>query len=83
MLVPARPDDPASDANRQAWGVLMNWDKPVLLCYSDADPIMAGAERPFLKLVPGTQGQPHTTLRGRTLSRKTMARPGPRPLLTG
>lgn len=64
-LVPARPDDPASDANRAAWMSLTKWEKPVLLCYSDNDPIMAGAERPFLKLVPGTKGQPHMTLRGR------------------
>lgn len=65
VLVPARPDDPASEDNRNAWRILMKWDKPVLLCFSDADPIMAGAEQPFLKLVPGTKGQPHMTLHGR------------------
>ena len=65
MLVPTRPDDPASEANRQAWQVLMEWRKPALMCFSDADPIMAGGDRPFLKLVPGTRNQPHQTLRGR------------------
>lgn len=65
LLVPARPDDPASEANRRAWMKLTQWTRPVLLCYSDADPIMAGADQPFLKLVPGTKGQPHITLRGR------------------
>lgn len=65
VLVPISPDDPASDDNRRAWQVLQQWDRPALMCFSDADPIMAGAEKPFLKLVPGTRGQPHITLRGR------------------
>ncbi len=65
LLVPASPDDPASEANRRAWKVLSGWEKPMLLCYSDGDPIMAGADQSFLKRVPGTRSQPHTTLRGR------------------
>jgi haloalkane dehalogenase len=65
MLVPTEPDDPASEANREAWKVLMQWHKPALMCFSDADPIMAGGEKPFLKLVPGTRDQPHVTLKGR------------------
>ena len=64
-LVPVRPDDPESEPNRRAWNVLKQWEKPALMCFSDADPIMAGGEKPFLKLVPGTQGQPHITLKGR------------------
>lgn len=64
-LVPTRPDDPASEANRKAWLALTHWEKPMLLCFSDGDPITAGADAPFLKLVPGTRGQPHTTLSGR------------------
>jgi haloalkane dehalogenase len=35
------------------------------MCFSDADPIMRDGEKPFLKLVPGTRGQPHVTLSGR------------------
>lgn len=65
LLVPISPDDPACAANRRAWQVLMQWEKPALMCFSDADPIMAGGEKPFLKLVPGTRGQPHLTLKGR------------------
>lgn len=65
LLVPTRPDDPASEDNRKAWLALTRWEKPALLCFSDSDPVTAGAERPFLKLVPGTSGQPHVTLRGR------------------
>lgn len=63
-LVPTSPDDPASEANRQAWQVLMRWKKPVLLTFSDSDPITGGGDRVFLKLVPGTKGQPHTTIKG-------------------
>jgi haloalkane dehalogenase len=65
MLVPTEPDNPASAANRAAWRVLREWHKPALMCFSDADPIMAGGEKPFLKLVPGTHNQPHITLQGR------------------
>jgi haloalkane dehalogenase len=35
------------------------------MCFSDNDPIMAGGEKVFLKLVPGTRNQPHVTLKGR------------------
>ena len=65
LLVPTSPDDPAAPANRQAWKVLREWHKPALMCFSDSDPIMAGGEKPFLKLVPGAKNQPHVTLKGR------------------
>jgi haloalkane dehalogenase len=64
MLVPCRPDDPASDANRRAWEVLKGFGKPFLCAYSDSDPITRGADRLFLDLVPGTKGQAHTTITG-------------------
>ena len=64
ILVPTSPDDPASEENRRAWSILMNWKKPALMCFSDNDPITNGADRPFLKLVPGTRNQPHITLKG-------------------
>jgi haloalkane dehalogenase len=64
ILVPTSPEDPASEENRKAWSVLMAWEKPALMCFSDNDPITNGADRPFLKLVPGTRNQPHITLKG-------------------
>ena len=64
MLVPNRPDDPAADANRAAWQVLLAWDKPVLLCYSDGDPTTAAMRPVFEDKVPGCSGQPHVTLSG-------------------
>jgi haloalkane dehalogenase len=63
-LVPTRPDDPASDANRAAWEALASWRKPFLTAFSDGDPITGGGDRIFRKLVPGAEGTPHTTLRG-------------------
>ena len=63
-LVPTRPDDPASEANRRAWEVLRQWDKPFLTAFSDCDPVTRGGDRVFQKLVPGARGEPHTTITG-------------------
>ena len=63
-LVPVTPDDPAAQPNRDAWEVLRQWSKPFLTAFSDGDPIMRGFDRAFHKLVPGTAGQPHTTIEG-------------------
>jgi haloalkane dehalogenase len=63
-LVPTTPDDPASQANRDAWEVLKRFDKPFLTAFSDQDPITRGGDRVFRELVPGAQGQPHTTITG-------------------
>jgi haloalkane dehalogenase len=64
LLVPTKPDDPAAAANRRAWEVLRRWKKPFLTAFSDSDPVTRGGERVFQKLVPGAQGQPHTTIAG-------------------
>jgi haloalkane dehalogenase len=61
-LVPTRPDDPASAANRAAWEVLSRWDKPFLTAFGDSDAITRGADTVLQKLIPGCAGQPHTTL---------------------
>ena len=64
MLVPIKPDDPASSPNRKAWEVLKKWDKPFLTAFSDSDPITRGGDAYFHKLIPGTKGQAHTTIVG-------------------
>src|SRR3990172_201319 len=64
LLVPTRPDDPASAANRKAWEVLRRWEKPFLTAFSDSDPITRGGDRAFQTLGPGTKGQPPTTTAG-------------------
>ncbi len=63
-LVPASPDDPASEPNRQAWTRLMQFDKPFLTAFSDSDPITRGADAVLQRLIPGASGQAHTTLVG-------------------
>ncbi|HUA93993.1 MAG TPA: haloalkane dehalogenase [Acidimicrobiales bacterium] len=62
LLVPVSPDDPAAEANRQAWTVLRAFDRPFLCAFSDGDPITRGAERQFVEEVPGAAGQPHITI---------------------
>jgi haloalkane dehalogenase len=64
LLVPTRPDDPASEANRRAWDVLRCFDKPFLCAFSDSDPITKGADRPFRDEIPGAATQKHTTITG-------------------
>jgi haloalkane dehalogenase len=54
-LVPTRPDDPASAANRAAWQRLSTWDKPFLVAFSDADPITSGMAPVLSRVVPGAQ----------------------------
>jgi len=64
LLVPMSPDDPAAVPNRKAWEVLARWEKPFLTAFSDSDPITRGSDRVFQKMIPGTKGQPHTTIVG-------------------
>lgn len=63
-LVPITPDNPAAEANRQAWQALMKFEKPFLTAFSDSDPITAGGDRFFQRVVPGAKGQPHTIIKG-------------------
>jgi haloalkane dehalogenase len=61
-LVPIEPDDPASQANRAAWEIFAKWDKPMIMLFSDSDPVTKGSDRLFLEKVPGTKGQAHRTI---------------------
>jgi haloalkane dehalogenase len=63
-LVPTSSEDPESIENEKAWKILKQWKKPFLTAFSDGDPITHGGERVFQKLIPGAQGQPHTTIKG-------------------
>ncbi|TMA51467.1 MAG: alpha/beta fold hydrolase [Deltaproteobacteria bacterium] len=62
LLVPTSPDDPAAPANRRAWESLRRWDRPFLTAFSDSDPITQGADALLREAIPGTRGQPHTTI---------------------
>ena len=63
-FVPTTPDDPEAPANRHAWNVLSQFDKPFLTCFSDLDPVTKGGDAPFLAKVPGAKGQAHITIEG-------------------
>jgi len=62
-LVPLGPNVAVPDQVK-AWETLDRWEKPFLCCFSDSDPITRGGEALFKARVPGTAGQPHTTLKG-------------------
>ena len=63
-LVPIMPDNPAIPANRAAWKVLEQWQKPFLTAFSDGDPVTAGRHVRFQETVPGAKGQRHPTIAG-------------------
>ncbi len=61
-LVPVRPDDPASAANRGAWGRLREWHKPFLCAFSDGDPITSGMVAVLQRSIPGAAAQAPVTI---------------------
>jgi haloalkane dehalogenase len=63
-LIPQTLDHPATPAVQAAWEVLKRFEAPWLNAFSDGDPITRGADGLFAALVPGTAGQPHTTIEG-------------------
>ena len=62
LLVPITTDDPQTENNRAAWQTLKRFSKPFLTAFSDSDPVTAGGNKIMQKLIPGTQGQSHTTI---------------------
>ncbi|HET6708738.1 haloalkane dehalogenase [Amycolatopsis sp.] len=63
-LVPYRPDDPASEANRAAWKTLTELEIPFLVAFSDGDPI-TGEMAPVLRqAMRGAQGVEHPVIAG-------------------
>lgn len=62
-LVPLGPN-PAVAAQKAAWDVLEQFEKPFLCCFSDSDPITRGGDAVFLERVPGAAYMQHRSLRG-------------------
>jgi haloalkane dehalogenase len=62
LLVPTTPDNPASQANRLAWQSLQQFNRPFITAFSDSDPVTAGGDKIMQKLIPGCEGQAHTTI---------------------
>jgi haloalkane dehalogenase len=64
LLVPTRPDDPATPANRAAWDALTRCHLPFLCAFSDGDPITAAMEPLLRESVPGAAGREHPRITG-------------------
>jgi haloalkane dehalogenase len=63
-LVPTSPDDPASAANKAAWAKLSVSPTPMLVAFSDSDPITGPMGEIFEREMRGAQGIDHPLLRG-------------------
>ena len=63
-LVLLTENDPATEANRSAWKVLENWEKPFLTTFSNGDPITRGGDKYMRERIPGSKGLKHQTLTG-------------------
>ncbi|QLC24938.1 haloalkane dehalogenase [Parasphingopyxis algicola] len=59
MLVPVTPEHASVAENIETWKVLECFDKPVLTCFSDRDPVTKDGEQAFIERIPGAAGQPH------------------------
>jgi len=62
-LVPVTPNDPATEANRAAWEVFENWQKPFLTTFSNRDPITRGGQVRWQENVPGAKDQDHVKIK--------------------
>lgn len=61
-LVPTAPDQPGAAEMRRARERLAAWTKPVLIMFSDGDPITRGGDSFFRELIPSAQDQPPITI---------------------
>ncbi|HEY8202410.1 MAG TPA: haloalkane dehalogenase [Actinomycetota bacterium] len=67
MLIPTRPDNPESQAHRETWEVFGSWERPFVTIWSDAHPVVGGADRFWREGVPGAAAQPHVVVDEETL----------------
>jgi haloalkane dehalogenase len=63
-LVPTSPDDPAAPANRAAWAALRESPTPMLVAFSDGDPITGAMGPIFQREMRGAQGYDHPVIHG-------------------
>ncbi len=63
LLVPSTPDDPATVANRAAWKIFKDWQKPFLTIFSNRDPITRGGQKVWQETVTGAEKLEHVKIR--------------------
>jgi haloalkane dehalogenase len=63
-LVPTSPGDPAAGANKAAWAKLSVSPTPMLVAFSDSDPITGPMGAIFQREMRGAQGVDHPVIRG-------------------
>jgi haloalkane dehalogenase len=63
-LVPTSPEDPAAAANKAAWAKLSVSPTPMLVAFSDSDPITGPMGKIFQRGMRGAQGIDHPLIRG-------------------
>ena len=63
LLVPATPDDPQTQANRDAWEKLKQFTRPFMTAFGDSDPVTAGGDKIMQTLIPGCTGIQHVTVK--------------------
>ncbi|MBI2823587.1 MAG: haloalkane dehalogenase [Planctomycetia bacterium] len=64
LLVPISPDAEAAPVMKRTREALKNWTKPALAMFSDGDPITAGGDEFFRRLIPSAKDEPEITIPG-------------------